>query len=155
RAGEITLHVGRLEADIGQGPLPLTRLEFLVLKELMEHAGQALSKGQLLESVWGYDFDPGSNIVGVCVSRLRAKIGDHLITTAGGRAPAACRGRAVVAAVIRTTPGRRVSGITPPVRVPGRDPPAAGRIAGTGPAVHPAVRITMPVSPGPGHRRRR
>src|SRR5207302_3989611 len=69
RAGEITLHVGRMEADIGHGPLPLTRLEFLVLKELMEHAGQALSNGQLLESVWGYDFDPGSNIVGVCVSR--------------------------------------------------------------------------------------
>ena len=64
--------------------LPLTRLEFLVLKELMEHAGQALSKGQLLESVWGYDFDPGSNIVGVCVSRLRSKIGDHLITTVRG-----------------------------------------------------------------------
>ena len=56
----------------------------LVLKELMEHAGQALSKGQLLESVWGYDFDPGSNIVGVCVSRLRSKIGDHLIRTVRG-----------------------------------------------------------------------
>ncbi len=64
--------------------LPLTRLEFLVLKELMEHAGQALSKGQLLESVWGYDFDPGSNIVGVCVSRLRSKIGDHAIRTVRG-----------------------------------------------------------------------
>ena len=63
---------------------PFTRLEFLVLKELMEHPGQALSKGQLLESVWGYDFDPGSNIVGVCVSRLRSKIGDHLITTVRG-----------------------------------------------------------------------
>jgi DNA-binding response OmpR family regulator len=84
RAGEITLHVGRMEADIGRGPLPLTRLEFLVLKELMEHAGQVLSKGQLLASVWGYDFDPGSNIVGVCVSRLRSKIGDHLITTVRG-----------------------------------------------------------------------
>jgi DNA-binding response OmpR family regulator len=84
RAGEITLHVGRMEADIGHGPLRLTRLEFLVLKELMEHAGQALSKSQLLESVWGYDFDPGSNIVGVCVSRLRSKIGDHAIRTVRG-----------------------------------------------------------------------
>jgi two-component system, OmpR family, response regulator len=84
RAGEVTLHVGRMEADIGRGPLPLTRLEFLVLKELMEHAGQAVSKGQLLESVWGYDFDPGSNIVGVCVSRLRSKIGDHMIRTVRG-----------------------------------------------------------------------
>jgi len=84
RAGEITLHVGRMEADIGRGPLPLTRLEFLVLKQLMEHVGQVLSKGRLLESVWGYDFDPGSNIVGVCVSRLRSKIGDHLIRTVRG-----------------------------------------------------------------------
>jgi two-component system copper resistance phosphate regulon response regulator CusR len=84
RAGEITLHVGRMEADLGDGPLPLTRLEFLVLKELMEHAGQAVSKGQLLESVWGYAFDPGSNIVGVCVRRLRAKIGDRLIKTVRG-----------------------------------------------------------------------
>jgi DNA-binding response OmpR family regulator len=84
RAGEITLHVGRMEADMGHGPLSLTRLEFLVLKELMEHAGQSVSKGQLLESVWGYDFDPGSNIVGVCVRRLRAKIGEHLIKTVRG-----------------------------------------------------------------------
>jgi DNA-binding response OmpR family regulator len=84
RAGEITLHVGRMEADLGDGPLPLTRLEFLVLKELMEHAGQAVSKGQLLESVWGYAFDPGSNIVGVCVRLLRAKIGDRLIKTVRG-----------------------------------------------------------------------
>ena len=84
RAGEITLHVGRMEADIGQGPLPLTRLEFLVLKELMEHAGQTLSKGQLLESVWGYDFDPGSNVVDVCVRRLRSKLSFDLIKTVRG-----------------------------------------------------------------------
>jgi two-component system, OmpR family, response regulator len=84
RVGEITLHIGRMEADTGQGPLPLTRLEFLVLKELMERVGQSVSKLQLLESVWGYDFDPGSNIVGVCVRRLRSKIGDHRILTVKG-----------------------------------------------------------------------
>jgi DNA-binding response OmpR family regulator len=84
RVGEIALHVGRMEADIGRGPLPLTRLEFLVLKELMEHVGQSVSKIQLLESVWGYDFDPGSNVVGVCVRRLRSKIGDHRIRTVRG-----------------------------------------------------------------------
>jgi DNA-binding response OmpR family regulator len=84
RAGQITLYVSRMEADMGHGPLPLTRLEFLVLKELMEHAGEPVSKGRLLESVWGYDFDPGSNIVGVCVRRLRAKIGEHLIKTVRG-----------------------------------------------------------------------
>jgi DNA-binding response OmpR family regulator len=84
RAGEITLHTGRMEVDIGDGLLSLTRLEFLVLKELMEHVGQSLSKLQLLEAVWGYDFDPGSNIVGVCVRRLRSKIGDHRILTVRG-----------------------------------------------------------------------
>jgi DNA-binding response OmpR family regulator len=84
RAGGIKLHVGRMEVDVGRGPMPLTRLEFLVLRELMEHAGQPVSKGQLLTSVWGYDFEPGSNIVGVCVRRLRSKIGDLAIETVRG-----------------------------------------------------------------------
>ena len=84
RVGELRLHVGRMEADIGRGPLPLTRLEFLVLRELMDHAGQSVSKGQLLASVWGYDFEPDSNIVGVCVRRLRSKFGNHLIMTVRG-----------------------------------------------------------------------
>jgi DNA-binding response OmpR family regulator len=84
RVGNLRLHVGRMEADIGQGPLPLTRLEFLVLRELMERAGQSVSKGQLLASVWGYEFEPGSNIVGVCVRRLRSKLGDQLIKTIRG-----------------------------------------------------------------------
>jgi two-component system, OmpR family, response regulator len=84
RAGRLTLHIGRMEADIGHGPTPLTRLEFLVLRELMEHAGQSVSKGQLLASVWGYEFEPGSNIVGVCIRRLRSKFGDQLIKTVRG-----------------------------------------------------------------------
>src|SRR5580700_10720782 len=72
RAGRLTLDFGRLVADIGAGPVPLTRLEFLLLRELAEHAGQSVPKGQLLASVWGYDFDPGSNVVDVCVRRLRS-----------------------------------------------------------------------------------
>jgi DNA-binding response OmpR family regulator len=83
-AGRLRLHVGRMEADIGHGPVPLTRLEFLVLKQLMEHPGQSVSKGRLLASVWGYEFEPGSNIVGVCVSRLRSKLGNQLIKTVRG-----------------------------------------------------------------------
>jgi DNA-binding response OmpR family regulator len=82
--GNVRLHVGRLEADAGGGPVPLTRLEFLFLRELMQHAGEPLSKGQLLSSVWGYKADPGSNVVGVCVRRLRTKLGDHLIKTIRG-----------------------------------------------------------------------
>jgi DNA-binding response OmpR family regulator len=84
RTGELILDVGRLEANIGHGPVPLTRLEFLLLRELMEHAGQSVGKGQLLASVWGYDFDPGSNVVDVCVRRLRSKLGFELIKTVRG-----------------------------------------------------------------------
>jgi DNA-binding response OmpR family regulator len=84
RAGQVTLDVGKLVADIGQGPVPLTRLEFLLLRELAEHAGRSVSKGSLLASVWGYDFDPGSNVVDVCVRRIRSKLGFDLIKTVRG-----------------------------------------------------------------------
>ncbi len=82
--GRLRVDVGRLEADLGRGRVPLTRLEFLFLQELIRHAGCSVSKRQLLASVWGYDSDPGSNVVGVCVRRLRAKLGDQLITTIRG-----------------------------------------------------------------------
>src|SRR6266853_1437746 len=82
--GDLILGVGRLEANIGHGPVALTRLEFLLLRELMEHHGQSVGKGQLLASVWGYNFDPGSNVVDVCVRRLRSKLGFELIKTVRG-----------------------------------------------------------------------
>jgi DNA-binding response OmpR family regulator len=84
RAGDLALDVGRLEANIGGGPVALTRLEFLLLRELMEHPGQSVGKGQLLATVWGYDFDPGSNVVDVCVRRLRSNLGFDLIKTVRG-----------------------------------------------------------------------
>jgi two-component system, OmpR family, response regulator len=84
KAGCLTLDVGRLVADIGEGPVPLTRLEFLLLRELAEHVGHSVPKGRLLATVWGYDFDPGSNVVDVCVRRLRGKLGFSLIKTVRG-----------------------------------------------------------------------
>ncbi len=84
RAGGLTLDVGRLVADAGQGPVPLTRLEFLLLRELAEHVGQSVPKEKLLATVWGFDFDPGSNVVDVCVRRLRSKLGFGLIKTVRG-----------------------------------------------------------------------
>lgn len=84
RAPGLTLDVWRLEADSGHGPVPLTRLEFLLLRELMEHAGRSVPKDHLLASVWGLDFDPGSNVVDVCVRRLRSKLGFELIRTVRG-----------------------------------------------------------------------
>jgi len=84
QVGELTLDAGRLVADSGTGPVALTRLEFLCLRALMEHGGDSVTKSELLASVWGIDFDPGSNIVDVCIRRLRAKLGFALIETVRG-----------------------------------------------------------------------
>ena len=82
--GDLSLDARRLVADSGGGPVALTRLEFLCLRALMEHPGDSVTKSELLASVWGIDFDPGSNIVDVCIRRLRAKLGFALIETVRG-----------------------------------------------------------------------
>jgi two-component system, OmpR family, response regulator len=84
RAGQVMLDLGRLQADSGVGPVALTRLEVMVLRELMEHPGESVAKDQLLATVWGIDFDPGSNVVDVCIRRLRSKLGFDLIETVRG-----------------------------------------------------------------------
>ena len=84
RAGHLVLDLGRMQADAGVGPVSLTRLEVLLLRELMEHTGEYVGKSALLASVWGLDFDPGSNVVDVCVRRLRSKLGFELIETVRG-----------------------------------------------------------------------
>ena len=74
------------EFDDGEGRRKLNISVELAIDamELAEHVGQSVSKGQLLASVWGYDFDPGSNVVDVCVRRLRSKLGFGLIKTVRG-----------------------------------------------------------------------
>jgi two-component system, OmpR family, response regulator len=84
RAGRLALDLGRLQADSGVGPVALTRLEVMLLRELIEHAGRSVPKDQLLATVWGMDFDPGSNVVDVCIRRLRSKLGFDLIETVRG-----------------------------------------------------------------------
>ncbi len=84
RAGHLVLDLGRMQADAGVGPVPLTRLEVMLLRELMEHTGESVPKDTLLASVWGLDFNPGSNVVDVCVRRLRSKLGFDLIETVRG-----------------------------------------------------------------------
>lgn len=80
----LTLDVIRRKADVGGGPVPLADREFLLLRELMREAGRTVSKERLLSSVWGYHFDPESNVVDVYVRRLRAKIGAGTIVTDWG-----------------------------------------------------------------------
>jgi DNA-binding response OmpR family regulator len=80
----ISLDVHRREADAGVGPIPLAEREFLVLEQLMKRAGRTVSKQQLLASVWGYHFDPESNVLDVTVRRLRTKLGANVIRTVRG-----------------------------------------------------------------------
>jgi DNA-binding response OmpR family regulator len=83
-AGRVSLDVIRREADIGGGPVPLAEREFLVLQELLRNAGRTVSKEHLLSAVWGYTFDPVSNVVDVCVRRIRAKLGADVVATIRG-----------------------------------------------------------------------
>lgn len=54
--------------------------EFTLLQYLMRHAGQVVTRTMLLENVWGYDFDPETNVIDVQVSKLRNKIDDNAVS---------------------------------------------------------------------------
>jgi len=82
--GRLTLDMLRRLADAGGGPIPLADREFLLLQELMRSPGRTVSKERLLSAVWGYHFDPESNVLDVYVRRLRAKLGAGVIATARG-----------------------------------------------------------------------
>jgi two-component system copper resistance phosphate regulon response regulator CusR len=82
--GSISLDMIHREADAGLGPVALSEREFLLLVELVRNAGTTMSKERLLSSVWGYHFDPGSNVVDVYVRRVRAKLGSEAIRTVRG-----------------------------------------------------------------------
>jgi DNA-binding response OmpR family regulator len=74
-AGRIVLDLARRQARIGELVTDLTDREFRLLHHLLVHAGEVISRERLLAEVWGYGFDPGSNVVDVCVRRLRLKLG--------------------------------------------------------------------------------
>jgi DNA-binding response OmpR family regulator len=74
-AGSIVLDLARRQARIGELVTDLSDREFRLLHHLLLHAGQVISRERLLAEVWGYGFDPGSNVVDVCVRRLRLKLG--------------------------------------------------------------------------------
>jgi DNA-binding response OmpR family regulator len=80
-AGRINLDLLRRVADAGSGPVNLSEREFLLLQYLMRKAGEVCTREELLADVWGYSFDPGSNVVDVYVGRLRSKLGSELIET--------------------------------------------------------------------------
>jgi len=74
----------RVHARLEGREVELTAREFALLETLMRHPGQVLSQVQLMDRVWGYDFDPGSNVVEVYVGYLRRKLRKDLIETVRG-----------------------------------------------------------------------
>jgi DNA-binding response OmpR family regulator len=83
-AGPLTLDLIAHQVQTESGRVLLAEREFLLLRELMSSAGDTVSKERLLATVWGYRFDPGSNVVDVYVRRLRAKLGGEAIKTVRG-----------------------------------------------------------------------
>ena len=83
-AGGVTLDIRTRKAMVEGEAVDLTAREFTMLETFMTHAGQVLSREQLLAQVWGYDYDPGSNVVEVYIRYLRRKLGDELIETVRG-----------------------------------------------------------------------
>jgi DNA-binding response OmpR family regulator len=83
-AGGVRLDVRTRRATVGERELELSAREFALAETLMLNAGQVLSREQLLDKVWGFDFDPGSNVVDVYVGYLRKKFGAGAIATVRG-----------------------------------------------------------------------
>ncbi|MDJ0338235.1 response regulator transcription factor [Cryobacterium sp. PH31-O1] len=71
-------------ATLGSRQVDLSAREFALAEEFLRHPDQVLSREQLLSRVWGYSWDPGSNIVDVYVGYLRAKFGADRIETVRG-----------------------------------------------------------------------
>jgi DNA-binding response OmpR family regulator len=74
-AGALTLDLARRQARLGDVVAELSDREFRLLHHLVRHQGEVVSRERLLSEVWGYHFDPRSNVVDVCVRRLRKKLG--------------------------------------------------------------------------------
>ena len=83
-AGGVQLDVRTRRATVGGRELELSAREFALAETLMVNAGQVLSREQLLDKVWGFDFDPGSNVVDVYIGYLRKKVGATTIATVRG-----------------------------------------------------------------------
>jgi DNA-binding response OmpR family regulator len=84
RCGPLWLDVRAREVTIDGRSTELTPREFALLEAFMRHPGQVLSQAQLLDQVWGYQHDPGSNVAEVYVGYLRRKLRPGLIETVRG-----------------------------------------------------------------------
>jgi DNA-binding response OmpR family regulator len=83
-AGGFRLDLRTRRVRVDGREVDLSAREFTLLEIFMRNPGQVLSREQLLDHVWGFDFDPGSNVVDVYVGYLRRKLGSAAVTTVRG-----------------------------------------------------------------------
>jgi heavy metal response regulator len=76
QVGDLVLDTATHEVTRAGQPIELASKEYAVLEYLMRRAGQVITRTMILEAVWDYDFDPGSNVVDVYIRYLRRKIDD-------------------------------------------------------------------------------
>lgn len=84
KVGDVVLDLRTRKVRVGSRVMELSAKEFVMTETFLRHPGQVLSRQQLLSNVWGYDFDPGSNVVDVYVGYLRKKLGKDRIETVRG-----------------------------------------------------------------------
>ena len=85
QVGNLSLNFRTRKVKVGNRTLELPAREFTLVETFLRHPGEVLSRQQLLDQVWGYDYDPNSNVVDVYVGYLRKKLGDGLIETVRGK----------------------------------------------------------------------
>ena len=84
KAGGVTLNLRTRRATVNGCNVELPAREFTMAEMFFRQPGQVFSREQLLDRVWGYDYNPGSNVVDVYVGYLRKKLGSDLIETVRG-----------------------------------------------------------------------
>ncbi|BBZ04985.1 DNA-binding response regulator [Mycolicibacterium chitae] len=82
--GGLSLDLRTRRAEVDGRTVDLSAREFALAETFLRHPGQVLSREQLLSQVWGYDYDPGSNVVDVYVRYLRRKLGAERFVTLRG-----------------------------------------------------------------------
>ncbi|WP_457208967.1 winged helix-turn-helix domain-containing protein, partial [Nocardioides sp. P5_C9_2] len=79
--GGLTLDLRARRLHVDDRVVNLSQREFLLMQHLMRRSPQVCSREELLSEVWGYSFDPATNVVDVCVGRLRQKLRNNWIQT--------------------------------------------------------------------------
>ncbi|NLV72692.1 MAG: response regulator transcription factor [Actinobacteria bacterium] len=82
--GDLALDLRTRRARVGERWVELSAREFALAEYFFRHPGEVLSREQILSSIWGYDFDPLSNVVDVYIGYLRKKLGLGVITSVRG-----------------------------------------------------------------------